>query len=186
MGDVMGLGKTIQSICALELRQAITKARQGSKSQKPFLIVCPNDSLKDQWGEELIKAGVDKSFIEILRVSSREGIRRGPVYYLCTRYDLLKAMRSSFVKVTSKCKLFPSASEEILDKLQNQYLSSKGKAKNKYNETESGDKIPVDALVTTFLADEMKKIKQNSVIFEAVLFDEAVSWHRYLFERFFF
>ena len=176
MADVMGLGKTIQGVCGMELRQAIAAARNDSESQRPVLICSPNVSVRDQWREELIKVGVDESFIEILRTSSPDGIQRAPLYYLCTRYDLQTEMRNSFKKRYNDSGLFPSATRDLFEKLANQYKSSKGRAKNKYNEDRSsGDKIPVDEIVTRLLGNKMRRLVDDDLVFSAVIIDEAVS-----------
>jgi hypothetical protein len=175
MADVMGLGKTIQSICGMELRQAIAAARDDSGSQRPVLICSPNVSVRDQWREELMKSGVNESFIEILRTSSPEGIQRAPLYYLCTRYDLQTEMRRCFKKRYNDSGLFPSATRDLLKRLANQYKSSKGRSKNNYNASRSRDIISVDEIITRLLGNKLRRLVEDDLVFSAVIIDEAVS-----------
>ena len=57
MADSMGLGKTIQSVCACILRNAIALSKDEPKL--PTLICSPNDAVLTQWHQTLVKAGVE-------------------------------------------------------------------------------------------------------------------------------
>jgi SNF2 family DNA or RNA helicase len=170
MADVMGLGKTVQSVCACIIRNAV--ALSQDRPRKPTLIVSPNDAVLTQWLETLLKAGVDP--LKIYRLQSKKSKPlKGDCYVLCNRYDLQVEMRFIFDQ-TRKNKarpvspLFPHTPKELLLVLKNQYLAEKGKATNEY--IEKGDRITLSDCITDYLSQNAHKV---APIFETVIIDEA-------------
>ena len=170
MADVVGLGKTVQSVCACILRNAIALSQDRPK--KPTLIVSPNDAVLTQWLETLLKAGVHPRKIYRLQ-SKKSRPLKGDCFVLCNRYDLQVEMRFLFDhtrknKARAVSPLFPHAPKNLLLMLKNQYLAEKGKATNEY--IEKGDRITMADCITDYLGQHMHSI---APIFETVVIDEA-------------
>lgn len=134
LADSMGLGKTVQAVCATMLRNAIADA-QG-KPPLPTVLVSPNHAVGMQWAETLVKAGVDAGRI-FQFTPKRKHEYSGAIYILLTRYELQSEMKyllnlakppprgnnhhrqSAAPLVYSP--LFPHAPNQLLLKLLNQY-----------------------------------------------------------------
>jgi len=195
MADDMGLGKTVQTGAAIRLRNAIASAK--GEPRKPTLICSPTDGVLKQWREHLLKAGVDRNKIVVLKPRQESTLERKDSVFLCTVHGFQSEAKYIFeslppskknnqsVETVQKHKsspLFPSASEELLRVLYNQYQHSHGKAKNKYNDNDNdgwrgrGGKLSNNMVVTQRLKKAEKEMTGGrSRIFRMVVVDEAVS-----------
>ena len=171
----MGLGKTVQAVCACILRNAISLSQD--KPKLPTLIVSPNDAVLMQWHETLLKAGIPSS--KIYRFQARRSPNNkkklsGDFFVLCNRYDLQVELRHVFdnTSKTERLKaispLWPHTPKALLLVLKNQYLAEKGKAVNEY--IERGDGISMAECITDYLSWDRHKV---TPIFETVVIDEA-------------
>lgn len=175
--DFIGLGKTVQAVAACILRNFILEA-QG-KAKKPTLICSPNESVLHQWHEHLILAGVDRGKIFRFQTKQNKPIQ-GDIYVLCNRYDFQTEVRYTFGSIKpsqciepTKSQLFPSASNELLRVLKNQYLYEKGKEKNKYKN--KARPMTINECITKHLAEECRSNANKEAVFCTVVVDEAVS-----------
>ena len=128
-------------------RSASITPRKKTSRQLPVLIVVPQDGILGQWEATLRKAGVEPARIKILGERKRDTKKRSPnkrtvkggIFILCTRYKVQSEMRRLFDCSTTadlqanqkKSDLFPNVSTSLIKILCNQYLSEKGKERNK-------------------------------------------------------
>jgi SNF2-related domain len=184
LADCMGLGKTIQAVAAIVLRNAIAAAR--GESHRPSLVVCPNEAVLKQWKEHLRGAGLHKNRIIRFKTKQRAPLELQDNVILCTRFDLQSEMRFVMQDVqrlsvdepVRQSPLFPRASDEILDVLHNQYLNANGSTKNRYNNALNGRKLTNEVVVTKYLRKERGILSSDpkfSKIFRMIIIDEAVS-----------
>ncbi|KAG7361311.1 SNF2-related protein [Nitzschia inconspicua] len=182
LADCMGLGKTIQAVAAIVIRNAIAAAN-GEKSL-PSLVVCPNDTVMMQWKEHLLQAGFSKDRIIRLKTKQPVSLESQSNVILSTRYDLQSELRFILQDVenpplnqrTKKSPLFPAASRGLLEVLLNQYQNANSPVKNRYNEMPGGRKLTNEAVVTKYLRREKRRMSDNpniSKIFRMIIIDEA-------------
>lgn len=97
LGDVMGLGKTVQGIGGCKLRSIIFDVQRSlcnrmSKHQqekRPMLIIGPNDAVLNQWDDTLILSGVRKDKIKWFSPNDNDIFSTpNDNYILMTRYTL--------------------------------------------------------------------------------------------------
>lgn len=138
LADDMGLGKTIQGIGGALLRLKIVSIQREAegitavyKKEKPTIIVCPNHEVLNQWHISLIISGVDPD--SIFKYQKNMALKfSGNIYILLTRYNLQTEVKAFATERRSK--LFPALDYDFYEMMENQYLASKGKAKNEYRE----------------------------------------------------
>lgn len=186
----MGLGKTVQATGATILRNAISSAK--GQAQKPSLVICPNEVVLNLWKQHFLKSGVEEEKIIRFKTKRRFPLESKDNILLCTRYDLqteakhifqslppLPKYGESFLARPKKSPLFPRASENLLQVLDNQYKNTNGKSKNKYNLL-NGVKVSNEMVVTSYIRKEERdmSVAQRSDVFRMVIIDEAV---RYVF-----
>ena len=150
--DAMGLGKTVEAVAALVLRNSIASAK--GEPRKPSIVSCPNDGVLNQWRQHLLQGGLKWRQIVRLKPRLSEPLDKTDAVFLCTKYDLQGAAKHIFealpppkkkdqpvemVAMHKPSPLFPNASEELLRVLDNQYKHTNNKgAKNKYNKAYLG------------------------------------------------
>ena len=165
----IGLGKTVQAVCAFILRNAIALSQDRPK--KPTLIVSPNDAVLTQWHETLLKAGVETNKIFRFVAKKAEYRLKGEIFVLCNRYDLQTEVRHMWgdekKKTFGPSALLPNAQRQMMLCLKNQYLAGKGKAKNEH--IGQGDEVSISEVITDCLGEymNMKRTYQTVCIDEA-------------------
>lgn len=169
MADSMGLGKTVVSVCACILRNAIAQTRGTPKM--PTLIISPNDSVLKQWHETLLKAGIDKN--KIFRFVAKSTVQlKGEVWVLANRYNLQTELRYMWgdekKKTIAKSVLLPNASTKMMLLLKNQYLAANGKVKNEH--IGQGDAVTPSEVITDALGEHMDRVERT---YQTVCIDEA-------------
>ncbi|KAK7249318.1 hypothetical protein SO694_00047228 [Aureococcus anophagefferens] len=153
LGDVMGLGKTVEALGGAALRQGICRAK--NLAPLPVVIVGPNASVLDQWYDHLVMGGVAKT--EILKYAGKFKERTGKwrarvhpsgagaTWVLLTRHCLMNDVRAAMDSFdsggdrASASPLFSTASPELLDDLRTQYLSANAILKGKNDVKEKGE-----------------------------------------------
>jgi SNF2 family DNA or RNA helicase len=163
IGDVMGLGKTVEAVAGAMLRNAIAKAHK--KVEKPTLICTPNEAVLGQWVETFIKAGIDKNKLYRYKTKQTDPFQ-GDIFVLCTIYDLQTEARYCFNRPNHQSPLFPTAPKYLLRVLRNQYKAERGRAKNMY--ARKGESI--NGVIRSYLN---KYESQCSLTFRTFIFDEA-------------
>jgi SNF2 family DNA or RNA helicase len=165
----MGLGKTIEAIGGAMLRNELSKAK--GQIPLPTLIIAPNDAVLEQWFDALLKNGVSDKRIVMFSKAQVDGLQ-GDNFILMTRYtaqaeikDLFENLDVGSPKRTTSA-LFPGVGPTTLLALHNQYLSSKGKERNRY--------INKDEDIEDCVSRLLKKTgRHTNAVFETIIIDEA-------------
>jgi len=129
-----------------------------------IVIVGPNKDVLDQWEESLLMSGVARTRIKFYHPYDKQ-LRQGDTFILMTRYDLFSEMRNFMM--TKESNLYPKINIMLLGQLENQYLASQSKERNKWRcEGESEAEV-----VTRLLENNLHQFKHP--MFRTILIDEA-------------
>jgi hypothetical protein len=101
-------------------------AAKGAK-KRPTVIVSPNEAVQIQWRDALILNGVSIDRIIMFRKAQTDGFADSN-FILMTRYTVQAEVKELFEYLALKrpprttSALFPHATIDVIQKLQNQYL----------------------------------------------------------------
>jgi len=191
-----GLGKTIEAIAGMVLRNALAQTRGDAK--RPSVIVGPNSSVLKQWRDAFVLNGFPVQLLRPFGVSQDNTAFGSGIILFATRYALQAELKSIFDAVSqveftqpkpnpekdlgfcvrSTSVLWPSLSRNGLFGLWLQYLSDKGALRkfNMKNSIKGEDENPSDC-VSRLAAACLNDLEQSKkAVFETVVFDEVRRW----------
>ena len=190
LADSMGLGKTVQTVAAIILYDAVAAAK--GETPMPAIISSPNEAVRNQWEQHLIQGGVEARRIVKFKPKCLRSLPKDDTIFICTRYDFQTEAKHIFEELPQlkrgdipstrpfgkSSPLFPFTPQRTLHDLYNQYKQSKGEKKSKIDEELFRKKITNEVAVTRHLkkaGQDMSSDGASPIVFRMVVIDEAVS-----------
>lgn len=191
---IQGLGKTIEAIAGMVLRDALANAR--GDAGRPSFVVGPNKPVLRQWQDAFLLNGYRPERLQFFR-SGQDNVdfRYNKVILFADRYTLQAELKSIFdaiskmefhspfpnpKRVLASCTrstsvLWPSLSQKNLFNLWLQYIADKGKLRDfkLQNQERRKDEYLCDCVTRLVAATQNKVAENKSAVFETVVFDEV-------------